>query len=229
MIPKRLMILISMLLALVIPAFTQTNTNNYGGVGGGSGGSGAPDDSYWSDGAGGTTHLDVTENPQGGVWTTATSAGGFTNAANGTAGPDTPSGLDTCRNSDTMTNASNEQYRVKDGKLQKKINGRWKTLKKVPKPKNKNSTSQHSFGTQYLTAGTPAPFAGTLHGASVTVDLQTGDAAPFDGWLTPGDEVVSLPLVVGSQPTFAPVADIGSTPITGSPGDDVTGLPLVRH
>ena len=154
MIPIRLLILFSVLLALVTPAFSQGT----GDVGGGSGGAGAPDDSYWSDGNGGTAHLDVTENPNGGVWTTTTSAGGFTNPANGSAGADTPSGLDTCRNSGTMTNASGEQYRVRDGKLEKKgADGKWHRMRKVPKPKTKNTTRPGSFGAQRLTAPVSAP------------------------------------------------------------------------
>lgn len=192
MVPKRLLLFFFSLLALLCPAFAQ----GYGDVGGGSGGSGAPDDSYWSDGAGGTAHLDVTENPSGNppVWTTTTSAGGFTNAAGGTAGPDTPSGLDTCRNSGTMTNASGEQYRVRNGKLQKKVNGVWKNMRKVPKPKNKNSTRPASFGWQHLTAGDPAPEDGTLSSRVFgKVDLLKNELAPFDGEFMPGDEVVSLP------------------------------------
>lgn len=194
MVTKRLLLLFASFLALVCPALAQSSD-----VGGGSGGSGAPDDSYWSDGSGGTVHLDVTENPSGSpeVWTTATSAGGFTNAAGGTAGADLPSGLDTCRNSGTMTNAAGEQFRVRNGRLQKKgADGKWRNMRKVPKPKKGSTTRSSTFGWQRMSAGDAATEPGFLSSRAFgEVHLSVGDVAPFDGMFLPGDEVVSLPAI----------------------------------
>lgn len=139
MIPKRLLLLLALCLGLFGSAFAQ---------GAGSPPQGAADGSYWrDDDTGDTTRLDVTDNPNGGAWTNTVSAGGFSGVADGQQGADTPGGATTCTNSGVMTDASGNQYRVKDGKLQKKVNGRWKTLRKVKppkKPKKKTNTTRRS-------------------------------------------------------------------------------------
>lgn len=144
MIPRRLLLLLALCFGLFGSAFAQSTP------GSGSPPPGAPDGSYWrDDSSGDTTRLDVTDNPNGGVWTNTVSAGGFSGAVDGTQGANTAGGTTTCNNSDTMTDASGTQYRVKNGKLQKKVNGRWKTLRKVQPPKKK-TTTRRSGGSSTL-------------------------------------------------------------------------------
>lgn len=100
------------------------------------GGVGAADGSDWQFPDGTTAHLDVTDNPAGGVWCTTTMASGFSGAVDGTQGDDAANGAVTCTNSKTMVNGSGDQTRVMSGKLYKRgADGKWKRGMRIPKIK----------------------------------------------------------------------------------------------
>lgn len=215
MIPKKSLFLLFAWFCL-FPAFMSAQ---------GSGGGGAPppsdppvgasDDTYWSDGANppNITHLDVTDNPNGGVWTTSTSAGGFTSAETGSQGALDANGNPTCWNSDVMTAPDGTQTRVRNGKLQKKVNGKWvtqKPIKKPKKPKQKTNNSTQQQGIQRMNAGDPAPCPGKLWSMRYgSTHLALNEPAPFSGYFSPADDVVSLPS------TGTPSEEGTSLPVTG--------------
>ena len=63
-------------------------------------------------------------------------------------------------------------------------------MRKTRKPKG----SQRG-GTMWLQVDQPAPRHGWLHGAAGqrALELQVMELAPYEGWLTPGEEVTGLP------------------------------------
>lgn len=129
----------------------------------------APDGSMWS-GGGESAVLGVADTgPSGGqVTTQVVDASGFSNAAPGMAGPNSCSPV-TASSSGTMTTPGGDSYRIKNGKLQRRISGkpprgaRWVDMRKVNRKGKK----------------APAP--------------------PGPSRLVVGDEITSLPLGQGGE------------------------------
>lgn len=137
-------------LAFLCGPLSAGGTGGGGGSPGGNVPAGAGDDSYWSDGQGGISHLDVTQdpNPQNGVLTTVTDATGFSSAVPAIEGEG-----ETAWSSDKMTTRGGEEYRVRGGALYKKgSDGKWHKLKKVKKPKTKSQCKSQSGGSMRLLA-----------------------------------------------------------------------------
>jgi len=157
-----LLALVTLLAAVLLPGFVSAQ--------GGGGGAGAADGSYWSFGPGDTARLDVVDNPTGGVWTQAVSAGGFTGVASGTQGANTGAGATTATSSGAMSNGT-DSYKVVDGKLAKLgADGKYHKGRKIPKPSGKGSR-QTTRGTTYVSA-----------------------RGPVTGWeAAGGEEITSLP------------------------------------
>lgn len=102
------------------------------------------DGSTWTDSAGNVASVDVTDtdsNPAN-VTVTVTDATGFTPATTATASSGSTAEKPKAQTSGTMETRGGTQYRIKDGKLQKKVNGKWVNMTKTKKKKGSKSTLQ---------------------------------------------------------------------------------------
>ena len=96
------------------------------------------DGSSWTDGAGTTATTDVTETGETGCTVTVTDATGFTEPLSGTQSSGSTENKPAAQSSaagETNSPQPNE-YRVKNGKLQKKKNGKWVDMRRVVKRQN---------------------------------------------------------------------------------------------
>lgn len=80
-------------------------------------------------------------------------------------------------------------FKWENGRLkEKQADGTWKTLKKKKKTGGKRGSME------YLRAGDVAPHDGVLwNPGTPELPLLQGDVAPYSGYFSPGDDVVSLP------------------------------------
>ena len=107
------------------------------------------DGSTWTDSSGNTATVDVVDaDPStNAVTVTVTDATGFTPPANGTAASgstaDKPKAQSTGANTMETNSPSPNTYRVRDGKLQKKVNGRWVNMTKTKKKRAVRQTLEH--------------------------------------------------------------------------------------
>lgn len=109
------------------------------------------DGSYWADSEGEVCTVDVTETTETGVTVTVTDATGFTQPLPGEqatgSSADKPK-AESFSEGSTGGHPDQNTYRGKDGKVQKKVNGKWTNCRKVKKPKTSLQAPSNS------TAGT---------------------------------------------------------------------------
>ena len=138
-------------------------------------------------GSQGNVTVNVTTNGTAGDCTVSVTQGGVTSPTTtgtpgSTAGSATESGSMTVPDGD-----GGPTCRVHNGKLQyQNSSGEW--IDAGAPRKSRQNQAEH------LTAGEPAPRAGTLRSPSYPDwPMRVGDLAPWDGMLSPGEEVISLP------------------------------------
>lgn len=149
------------------------------------------DGSSWTNADGSlTVTADITQySSSNTVGVTFTSSGHSSPEATGTPGESSSETSPTASESGQASNSSGT-FRVKEGKVQKRnADGTWSNLKK------KKKTGSQPGGFQTLQQGEPAPSDGWLRSPTGrTLFLAKDTPAPFFGYFSPGEEVVSLPM-----------------------------------
>lgn len=126
---------------------------------------GVKDNSLWSDGRGGNVRVQVVDvdptNPA--VVVTFIDSSGFSGATDGTAASGSTSDKPKAKSSSEGTTTGGTRLRIRNGKTEKMVGGKWVVLKEVLKKPKKPKPSQRAVGVPLDEGGASLPQGGGPH------------------------------------------------------------------